>query len=112
MRYSNIMLPNGETINTYCGEITCKTCQYKRKFEYPWKVPNKERSNQKELFELTYCKHFSLWAKPYEIDTLLPEPLEYDEENNCLRHEKCLRSELAPAATSKKEERDEDKKSS
>jgi len=106
------MLPNGSIINTYCGKVTCGSCQHKRKFEYPWRISNKERNDQKELFEIVFCKHFSRWAKPYEIDTLLPEPLEYDEENNCLRHEKCLRSELAPAATSKKEKINEDKKSS
>ena len=108
MRYSNIMTPNGETINTYVGETTCNNCQYQKEFEYPWRIPGKERSDPPQLFNVIFCHHFSRWAKPYEIDTLLPEPLERDEENNCLRHEKCIRSELAPPVTSKKEERDDD----
>lgn len=94
MSFINIKLPNGETMNTYAGKWTCNSCQQKTTFEYPWRIQDKDHKGQKILFEITYCKIFSRMAKPYEIDTLLPEPLEYDEENNCLRHEKCIRSEL------------------
>lgn len=96
MKLKNIHSPDGEIFNIYCEDIHCGTCQHKQIFEYPWKVPSQEQKNETKLFEVIYCQTFSRWAKPYGIDTLLPEPLEYDEENNCLRHEKCIRSEVTP----------------
>ena len=94
-RYINLYNPHtDERINVYCKEEMCHTCEHKAMFEYPWRLPIKDRKEKKEFFQVPYCKIFSRWTKPYGIDALLPEPLEYDEENDCLRHEKCIRSEV------------------
>lgn len=105
MKFRNIYSPDGEVFDTYCDDMNCTNCRYRQVFEYPWRVPSQDRKNEMQILEVVYCKTFSRWAKPYGIDTLLPEPLEYDEENNCLRHEKCIRSEIA---LSQKEEQDDD----
>lgn len=90
----NIQLPSKEISMTNCNEKTCGSCKHLDCFEYPWIV--KVHGQDPQIFMILFCKHFSRWAQTTETKILLPEPLEIDENKACLRHERCLRSEIVP----------------
>lgn len=94
MQFKNIKSPSGDRINITCKDDTCDSCDYIQIFEYPWKVPIKVLDGEKDILDFKYCEVFSRFAKVHTLHMLLPEPLDIDDKNNCLRHEKCLRSEI------------------
>jgi hypothetical protein len=87
----NIRMPNGEMIMTDCNNESCKRCTHIKTFEYPWLV---QINDEQFVLNIKYCKHFSRWAQTPETKILLPEPLLIDKNKDCIRHYRCIQSDI------------------